>query len=173
MRTHTITEATTIHAPIDRVFALSTRIELVQQTLGMSLIANADTITSGHITANARVHWHGWKFGLPTNHHTLITGFAPPHADHTGNLTAFFQDTQEQGRFAHFHHDHHFTHLSGSHITTVEDHVFFALPFGPLGAIAARLILAPHIRRLARQRFALIKSLAETEAWRKWVEPSA
>lgn len=158
----TIVESIQIHAPLDRCFALSTRVELVQRTLGMKLIGG---VTTGHITANSRVHWRGWKFGLPTNHHTLITAFEPPH-----NNTAYFEDSQERGRFATFRHEHFFSQHGDQ--TTLEDRVHFTLPFGPLGRLAATLLLAPHIRKLARQRFAMIKQLAETEGWRDWLTSS-
>ena len=82
-RTNPIRESITIHAPIARCFALSTRVELVKETLGMDLVADPAPhyIASGHIVAQSRVHWRGWKFGLPTHHHTLITGYTAPHPD--------------------------------------------------------------------------------------------
>ena len=76
-----------------------------------------------------RVTWRGWKFFLPQVHHTLITGYLYP---------TFFQDTQERGRFARFQHDHHLTETPSG--TLLEDEVRFALPFGPLGRVVARLI---------------------------------
>jgi len=155
-----ITVSTSVHAPIERCFALSTRIELVQRTLGMNLIGG---VTTGHVTADSRVIWRGWKFGLLTEHHTLITGFDPPH-----NGIACFEDSQERGRFASFRHEHFFRQRGGE--TELEDHVHFTLPFGPLGRLAARFIVGPHIRKLARQRFAMIKQLAEGEGWREWLE---
>ena len=167
----TIHESVTIHAPLERCFSLSTRIELVQRTLGMTPIAG---VTSGHIGEKSRVTWSGWKFGLPTQHHTLITAFEVPHANSARRKAAFFQDTQERGRFSFFQHDHYFTEeLDGEGITVLRDEVRFALPFGPLGRLAAKRLLAPHIRRLARQRFAMIKELAEGEGWREWVEEPA
>jgi ligand-binding SRPBCC domain-containing protein len=183
----TITETVTINAPLVRCFALSTRIELVQRTLGMKLIPSdrPGSLTSGHIVANSRVHWHGWKFGLPTSHHTLITRFEPPHTHyirtdgHAVTQEAFFQDTQERGRFAAFHHDHYFLEeidIQADYaqpFTILRDEVFFALPFGLLGRLAAKHLLAPHIRKLARQRFAIIKSLAEGDGWREWVADDA
>jgi hypothetical protein len=177
-----------IHAPIERVFALSTRVELVKDTLGMNLVASPGTVAAGHIEANSRVHWRGWKFGLPTEHHTLITGFSEPHVaevsaeDSTlnGHLVAWFQDSQEKGRFAEFQHDHYFRaaiaeptsdEATGQPITLLHDEVRFSLPFGPLGAVAATLLLAPHIQALCAQRFARIAELAEGEGWRAWLEP--
>ena len=174
-----ITESAVIHAPIERVFALSTCIELVKETLGMNLVRTSDVI-SGHITSGSRVVWSGWKFGLPTTHHTLITGFIEPHthfirADHHEiTKEAFFQDTQERGRFAFFQHDHHFYEstdpATGAPITELEDEVRFTLPFGPLGRIAATYLLAPHIRSLCRKRFARLKALAESEQWREFLD---
>jgi ligand-binding SRPBCC domain-containing protein len=168
-----IVESAAIAAPLARIWALSTRVELVRETLGMSL---AGGVTQGHIAANSRVHWRGWKFGLPTNHHTLITQFAAPHpgrigdpaAEFDGQDVAWFEDSQEKGRFATFHHMHLFRQYR--HEVRLEDRIHFALPFGPLGQFAAQLLLAPHIRRLAQQRFAMIKRLAEGDGWQQWAD---
>jgi ligand-binding SRPBCC domain-containing protein len=172
----------TIHAPIERVFALSTRVELVKETLGMNLVASPGTVAAGHIQANSRVHWRGWKFGLPTEHHTLITGFSEPHLAEVsegdtalhGTLVAWFQDSQEKGRFAEFRHDHYFRaaidRATAQRITLLHDEVRFSLPFGPLGALASTILLAPHIQALCAQRFARIAELAEGEGWRDWLE---
>jgi ligand-binding SRPBCC domain-containing protein len=171
-----VTASITIAAPIERVFALSTRVELVQQTLGMKLVESAlpNAVTAGHIAAHSRVVWRGWKFGLPTEHHTLITAFAAPERQPTGEVTAFFQDSQERGRFAFFQHDHHFREAydpaSQQPLTTLYDEIRFALPCGALGRLAANLLLAPHIRSLARRRFAMIQQLAESDGWRMWVD---
>ena len=176
-----VRENTLIHAPIERLFDLSTSLAVVQQTLGMTPTGAPGTLTSGHIIANSRVVWRGWKFGLPTQHYTLITGFIPPHehltriGHHDLTAEAFFQDTQERGRFAFFQHDHHFAEFAeGSNrapVTELRDEVRFTLPFGPVGRLAAQLLLAPHIRRLCRKRFALLKELAEGEGWRQFVGP--
>jgi len=168
-----IRETVTIHAPIERCWALSTRVELVQKTLGMTL---AGGVTHGSITAGSRVVWSGWKFGLPTSHHTLITRFEPPHAQplgagsHRFAQEAHFQDTQEKGRFASFHHDHFFhEEADGERATVLTDEVHFRLPFGALGEFVAGRIMAPYIRKLTQRRFAMLKELAEGEGWREWV----
>jgi ligand-binding SRPBCC domain-containing protein len=178
-----VRESILIHAPIERLFQLSTNLSLVRETLGMTAIETGVTggITSGHVVANSRVVWRGWKFGLPTQHHSLITAFVPPHehlsriGHHDITAEAFFQDTQEHGRFAFFQHDHHFSEFvdaaSGASVTELRDEVNFELPFGPLGRMTARLLLTPYIRRLCRKRFALLKELAEGEGWRQFVGP--
>jgi hypothetical protein len=177
-----ITESITIAAPIARCFALSTRVELVKPTLKMNLLDDPAPhyIHSGHVTNGSRVHWYGWKFGLPTHHHTLITGYADPHAAHLPELyseyehqpVAWFQDSQAKGRFAFFRHDHYFREsldANGNPSTWLYDEVRFTLPFGIFGQLAASLLLAPHIRRLAQQRFLVIKTLAEGTGWQQWV----
>lgn len=154
---HVLHASTSIAAPIDRVFLLSTHIETVRATLGLRPVAGR---TSGHVVLGDRVTWRGWKFLLPQVHHTLITGYRYP---------TFFQDTQERGRFAFFQHDHHFTESGG--VTRLQDEVRFRLPFGALGRLVSRLILVPHIDGLLRNRFLLLKRLAETEEWRGILEP--
>ena len=176
-----VRESVTIQAPIERLFQLSTSLALVRKTLGMVPIETgvAGGLTSGHVVANSRVVWRGWKFGLPTQHHTLITGYIPPH-EHLGRFgnhaviaEAFFQDTQERGRFVFFQHDHFFYEFAdtatGAPVTELRDEVRFALPLGPLGRIAARMLMKPYIGRLCRQRFTMLKALAEGEGWRSYV----
>ena len=150
---HILRDSIVLAAPIERCFLLSTHIDTVRETLALKPVAGR---TSGHVVLGDRVTWRGWKFFLPQVHHTLITGYTPP---------TFFQDTQEKGRFAFFQHDHHLSATPDG--TLLEDEVRFTLPFGPAGRLVARLILIPHIRGLLRQRFALLKRLAETDAWRK------
>ena len=182
-----ITATVTIAAPIERCFFLSTRVELVKETLGMTLVADAKPgyVASGHIVAESRVHWRGWKFGLPTHHHTVITGYAEPHAaklpelyaEVEGQPVAWFQDSQAKGRFAFFRHDHYFRETISPSTqergTQLYDEVRFTLPFGALGAMAASVLLAPHIRALCHKRFARLKGLAESEGWREWLGESA
>jgi hypothetical protein len=179
-----IQATTTIAAPLARCFFLSTRVELVKETLGMKLVDDPapNYVRGGHIVAHSRVHWRGWKFGLLTHHHTLITGYSEPHAakgtemhaDQNGQPVAWFQDSQAKGRFAFFRHDHYFREVlsaTGAPMTILYDEVRFTLPFGILGALASSLLLAPHVERLCAQRFGRLKGLAESDGWREWVEP--
>ena len=177
-----VRDQATVQAPLDRLWALSTRVELVKDTLGMNL---AGGTTTGFVRDGSRVVWKGWKFGLPTEHHTLITGYAAPHAavaapglspelhaETAGQPVAWFQDSQERGRFAFFQHDHWMREghdAAGSPITVLEDEVRFRLPFGPLGRLAERFLMRPYIARFVKRRFGSLKQLAETDGWRHWV----
>ena len=182
MSFETVHDTAIVHAPLDRIWKLSTRVELVKNTLGMNFAGGQ---TTGFVQRGTRVVWKGWKFGLPTEHHTLITGYAAPHpakaeptlspelhAEALGQPVAWFQDQQERGRFAFFQHDHWLrekTGADGTPETLLEDEVHFRLPFGWLGRAVARVIMEPYIRRLVKHRFASLKALAEGEGWRQWV----
>jgi ligand-binding SRPBCC domain-containing protein len=150
-----VSDSILIHAPIDRCFLLSTSIELVARTLGMQPVRGK---TSGLIVDRDRLEWRGWKFGLPQRHETLITAYSAP---------THFQDTMASGRFRTFHHDHHFTQQNGD--TLLQDEVVFTLPFGPAGWLVGRAIMVPHIRGLVRRRFALLKQIAESDEWRRYL----
>ena len=158
-----VRDSVRILAPIDRCFLLSTSIEIVQMTLGMHPVAAESKRSTGLIEAGDQLVWRGWIFGLPQMHETLVTGFDRPH---------FFQDTMGRGRFASFHHDHHFTAeapVGGRPCTLLEDAVHFALPLGILGAAVGRLVMVPHVRGLVKRRFALLKQLAESDEWRRYL----
>ena len=183
MRCETVRDSAEVRAPLQRLWALSTRVELVKETLGMNL---AGGVTSGFVEGGSRVIWKGWKFGLPTSHHTLITGYAAPqaaaagptgalglHAEAEAQPVAWFQDSQERGRFSFFQHDHWLREriaADGHLVTVLEDRVRFRLPFGPLGRIAALALGKPYIRRLVKRRFASLRKLAEGDGWRVWTE---
>jgi ligand-binding SRPBCC domain-containing protein len=147
-----------INAPIERCFLLSTSIDLVARSIGMKAVRGT---TSGLIGPGEHVVWRGWKFGFPQRHESIITRYEPP---------AFFQDSMASGRFRTFRHDHEFTEMDG--YTLLKDIVRFNMHLGPVGKLVGKHILIPHIRGLIRKRFALIKRVAESEEWRKYLPPS-
>ena len=142
-----------IDAPIDRCFLLSTSIELVGPILGMRAVSGK---TSGLAIDGDQLVWRGWKFGLPQMHETLITAYRRPE---------FFQDTMGRGRFEFFQHDHHFTEVDRR--TLLGDEVRFAMPLGFAGRLVGRFVMLPHIRRLLRRRFAMLKQIAEGPEWER------
>lgn len=65
-------------------------------------------------------------------------------------------------------HDHIFTeHPAG---TLMRDRFEFRSPLGILGAIADRLFLASYMRRFIGQRNEVLKQLAESEDWGRYLE---
>jgi len=145
-----------INAPVERLFLLSTSIDLVGRTLGMTPVEGK---TRGLIVGGDRILWKGWKFGLPQVHESLITGY---------ERGKFFQDTMgAQGRFKSFQHDHHFMEVGGH--TLLNDKVRFSLPMGWVGKMVAHYVMVPHISKLLRQRFDLLKRVAEGREWEQYL----
>ena len=182
MSLQTVHDSALVYAPIERLWALSRRVELVQKILEMQPVGG---VTRGFVENGSRVVWRGWKFGLPTEHHTLISGYIAPcvadgpgpvsplHAEAAGQVVAWFQDRQERGRFASFQHDHWLRERkgpAGEPITVLEDEVRFQLPFSILGVAAARTLMLPYVRTLVKRRFTGLKALAEGEGWRQWMD---
>ncbi|MBB5344815.1 SRPBCC family protein [Tunturibacter empetritectus] len=151
----TISDSIHINAPIERCFLLSTNIELVGKTLGMKPIEGK---TRGMITPGDKLLWAGWKFGFPQMHETLITRYERP---------MFFQDTMGRGRFKRFQHDHHLFYIDGR--TVLNDKIRFTLPLSWAGRLVARAILVPYISRVLRRRLKLLKRIAESQEWRKYL----
>jgi ligand-binding SRPBCC domain-containing protein len=144
-----------INAPIDRCFLLSTSIALVERTIGLKPVEGK---VSGLVMGGDRLVWRGWKFGIPAMHETLITGYERPN---------FFQDTMGAGRFRFFQHDHHFSEMGGQ--TYLRDVVKFSLPLWGAGRMVGKLVVAPHVLKLMRQRFQLLRDIAESNDWRHYV----
>lgn len=113
--------------------------------------------TTGCVRGGDTVHWKGWQLGFPNFHVSLISAFDPPF---------YFQDRMWRGRFHTFQHDHRFREVDGG--VLFEDEVRFSLPFGWPGRLVGRFLLVPHIRRLLRERFAMLKGIAESEEWREY-----
>jgi ligand-binding SRPBCC domain-containing protein len=151
-----VKESMHVNAPADRCFLLATSIPLVQQILGMKPVAGK---TSGLVVNGDRLMWRGWKFGLPSHHETLITGYDRP---------AFFQDTMGRGMFQHFQHDHRFDDIDGR--TLMTDVVRFSLPLGGPGHLVAKYIVVPHVLSLLQSRFQLLKRVAESDDWQQYLD---
>ena len=156
LREFVLNETATIRAPIERCFALSTNLAVVEMTLRMTPVSGR---LSGSVIEGDRVRWRGWKWGMLHEHESAIEAVAPP---------VFFRDRMIAGRFATFEHDHHFTERKDG--TGLHDELRFRLPWGIAGRVAARSVVIPHIRQLMRERFQLIKDLAEGDGWRRYVE---
>jgi hypothetical protein len=146
-----------VNAPIDRCFALTCNIALVREELGMTPVSGR---TDGLVGGGDTVRWEGWQLGLKHFHVTHISGFQRP---------VFMQDSMLDGRFKTFQHDHHLSERAGG-ITALEDVVRFSLPLGWFGRIVARMVMVPHIHGLMTSRFARIRRIAESEAWREYLQ---
>lgn len=151
-----VRDETVVHAPVERCFALSTDLAIVEMTMGMRPVGGRLT---GAVVGGDTVRWSGWKWGLPHVHESVIEAFERP---------VFFRDRMIAGRFAVFEHDHYFRRQAGGSVL-LQDEVRFSMKWGAAGLMVARGIVLPHIRKLMRERLTLIKRLAEGEEWRQYV----
>jgi ligand-binding SRPBCC domain-containing protein len=115
--------------------------------------------TSGLVRGDDIVRWEGWQLGLPQFHESRIEHFQPP---------AFFQDRMIAGRFATFEHDHNFIDRRDGTVL-LRDVLRFTMKWGWAGEVIGKRVLVPHIRRLMRKRFALLKWIAEGEESRRYL----
>lgn len=156
---YTVSETTHVHAPIDRCFLLGTSIKLVSRTLGLHALERNE---SDLVQPNDQLIWHGWKFGLPQMHETLVTAYDRPH---------YFQDSMGRGRFKRYQHEHTFTEIDGH--TLLHDKIRFSMPFGWAGDVVAKNLIVPYIARLLHFHLQLLKRVAESEEWRKYLPAEA
>ena len=73
----TLRDSILIHAPIERCFALSTSIAIVQRELRMNPVAGR---TSGLVTGGDTVRWEGLQFGFRNFHVSIIVPDLEPAA---------------------------------------------------------------------------------------------
>lgn len=97
--------------------------------------------TSGLITLGEEVTWRAWHFGVPLKMTSRITEMQPPD---------YFVDEQVKGPFRRFRHIHEFSQDSTG--TTMVDRIEFVAPFGPLGRLVEKLVLARYLRNLIETR---------------------
>lgn len=98
-------------------------------------------VVSGHISLGEDVTWRAWHFGVPLRMTSRVTQMEAP---------ANFIDEQVRGPFRRFRHLHEFVQDADG--TTMIDRIEFEAPFGPLGRLAERLVLARYLRQLIETR---------------------
>ncbi len=151
---------THIAAPPDRCFDLSRSVELHTRSAAATGEVAIAGRTSGLLELGDEVTWQGRHFGVRQTLTSRITAYERP---------AHFRDSMVRGAFARLDHDHHFTD-DGYGGTIVRDVFEFAAPYGLLGRVVERLLLTPYLHRFLVVRNRTIKTIAESEAWRAFVE---
>ena len=156
-------ETTLISAPLERCFDLARSIEV--HLLGNTHSGEQATagIRTGVIGPGEQVTWRARHFGVRQHLTSAITAFRPP---------TYFQDTMLRGAFHSMQHDHHFRTLPNG-LTEMRDDFRFSAPLGPLGWIAERVVLRLYMTSLLRDRNTVIKQVAESSDWQRYLKPSA
>ena len=96
------------------------------------------------IEIDYRFRW----LGLPMTWRTLISAYEPPH---------LFVDEALKSPYALWRHRHEFEETPRG--TVVRDHVDYALPLGPLGAVAHALVVRKQVEEIFAYRQVKIAEL--------------
>lgn len=156
-----IEEITIIEAPIERCFDLARSVEVHLAGnihCGESAVATRG-ITSGLVDLGQRVTWRAKHFGLWHELTSEITTMRRP---------AYFQDVMIRGPFRSMQHDHLFRTLLGSK-TEMKDVFRFAAPLRVLGRLVEAAVLRRYMHVLLRERNAIIKQIAESRDWMRYL----
>lgn len=156
---YTLRVVTAIHAPPARCFDLARSVDAHVQSAAPSGEKAVGGRLSGLLEPGDEVTWEGRHFGLTQRLTSRITAFERP---------GYFQDRMVQGAFRQLEHDHYFE-PGDNGTTNMIDVLRFAAPIGPLGWLAERALLGPHLREFIRQRGLVLKSLAESDEWRRFI----
>ena len=150
--------ATSIVAPIERVFDLARSINLhMESTSNTSEYAVAG-VTSGLIGLGQEVTWRARHFGVWQSLTSRITVFEPPR---------HFVDVMVRGAFRRIEHHHYFERSADC--TIMRDIFSYEAPLGILGRLAESLFLDRYMRSLLVQRNRFIKATAESDAWSRYL----
>lgn len=90
------------------------------------------------MAAETRLDYRLRLHGVPIRWQTRIVSWDPPHG---------FVDVQAKGPYALWEHTHVFEPV-GEAETVIHDRVRYAIPFGPLGALAHRLFVRRDLERI-------------------------
>ncbi len=154
-------EITIIGAPIERCFDLARSVEV-------HLLANIHSgeqalaiggVTSGLPELSQQVTWRAKHFGL---WHTLTSEYTAMQSP------TYFQATMVKGLFRSMQADHYFRTLP-SGATEMKDLFRVAAPLPLLGPLAEALFLRRYMLALLRERNTVIKQLAESNDWQRYL----
>ena len=150
---------TKINAPVERVFDLARSIDLHQDSMSQYDEKAVAGVTSGLIKMDETVTWEATHFFVRQNLTSKITAFDPPR---------YFRDSMVSGVFERFDHDHYFEEKGTE--TLIRDVFDYDSPLGILGNIADFLLVESHLREMLEGRNELIKRVAESNEWRKFLQ---
>jgi ligand-binding SRPBCC domain-containing protein len=154
-------EVTVIRAPIRRCFDLARSVEVHlagNVHWGEEAVALGG-VTSGLIGLGERVTWRARHFSVRQRLTSSITAMDAPN---------YFQDTMVRGAFRFMQHDHFFRMLEDGS-TEMKDVFCFTAPIPVLGRVAEALVLRRYMMGLLHERNVVVKQVAESDEWRKYL----
>jgi ligand-binding SRPBCC domain-containing protein len=147
-----------IKAPVERVFDLARCIDLHEETMSKTGEKAIDGVREGLINLGETVTWQATHFGIRQKLTSKITAYNPPF---------YFRDVMLKGAFEGFTHDHFFEPSAEG--VLMRDVFDYTSPLWFLGKIADALFLKRYMKNLLTERNLLIKKIAESDDWRKFL----
>jgi ligand-binding SRPBCC domain-containing protein len=111
---------------------------------------NIDIHQKSASNLNETVTWRGKHFGFYLTHKSRITVM---------DLSDYFVDEMEEGKFKTFKHQHFFEEING--VTTMTDLLEYETPFGIFGKLFDVLFLKKHLTQFLLDRNKILKETAE------------
>lgn len=143
MRVYTLERAQVLPGTPEEVFAFFADARNLEAITPPFLRFSAITPGPIEMGAGTLIQYRLRLRGVPLNWLTSIQAWEPPHR---------FVDVQVRGPYALWHHTHALeAHADG---TLMRDVVRYALPLGPLGALAHRLFVGRDVERIFDYRAA-------------------
>ena len=155
----TIEQSMRIGAPVQRCFDLSRSIEVHLMGTEQTGEKAVGGVATGLIGLNEFVRWQARHLGVWQHLTSKITALESP---------TYFQDTMIEGAFKFFQHDHFFLAV-GQDETEMRDRLRFEAPLSVFGAIAEQLFLKRYISKFLRHRNEIIRKIAESDSWQKFI----
>ncbi len=143
---------TELAAPLERVFRFFAAAENLQLLTPPAMSFVIQTPRPIAMAPKAVIDYRLRILGVPARWRTVIETWTPPQVGDDG---AHFVDAQHRGPYRAWWHEHRFRRDGDR--TVMEDVVFYAPPFGVIGALANRLVVAGQLRRIFGYRAAMIR----------------
>ena len=150
--------ATSISAPVERVFDLARSIDLHTNSTSSTGERAVAGVTSGLIGPEQEVTWRARHFGVWQSLTVRVIAFERP---------THFADAMLRGAFSRMEHHHYFEQAGGG--TTMRDVFSFLSPLGILGRIADSLFLTRYMKSFLIERNRVIKATAESDDWNQYI----
>ena len=138
MRIHLLERSQRVEVPLDRAFAFYASAANLEPLTPPWLHVHLLTAQPLTLEAGALLDYRLRLHGVPIRWQTRIETWEPPHG---------FLDTQARGPYALWEHTHEFE-PAGEAATIIHDRVRYAIPLGPLGALAHRLFVRRDLERI-------------------------
>lgn len=137
MTVHTLTRRAFLPHPIERVFDFFSRAENLEAITPPWLGFRIVTPLPIRMEKGTLIDYALRIRRVPVRWRTRIEAWDPPRG---------FVDAQIRGPYSLWEHTHHFVTVEGG--TEMTDIVRYALPFGPLGGLVHRVVVARELRAI-------------------------